>query len=109
MPAMDFLAQVEKLREEHKAGTNQLMVGEDFTIDVRLANGVHTPRKHTCSRDEFTYVLSGEVEMWVEGESTLLTAGQGFLVEAGRLHNTYPKPGASWLLVAKGHEHVYFE
>lgn len=109
MGAIDFFAEVEKLRAEHRAGTTNLLVGDEFTIDVRLANGVHKPRKHTCSQDEFTYVLSGEVEMWVEGESTLLTAGQGFLVEAGRLHNTYPKPGASWMLVSKPHKHVYFE
>ena len=109
MNVVDFLAEINKLDVEHRSGTNKLMLGEDFAVDVRLANGVHKPRKHTCSHDEFTYVISGEVDMWVEGETTRLTAGQGILVEAGVLHVTLAQPGASWMLVSKPHQHVYFE
>ena len=109
MEAIDFFAEVQKLVETHTAGTNQLLVGDSFTVDVRVANGVHKPREHTCSQDEFTYVLSGEVDMKVEERITRLTAGQGLLVKAGVRHNTLPQPGASWLLIAKPHKHHYFE
>ncbi len=109
MEIVDFFGTVNDLIDRHIAGTDKLMVGDSFNVDVRVANGVHKPREHTCSQDEFTYVLSGEVEMVVEGEHSLLTAGQGVLVRAGDRHNTLPKPGASWLLIAKPHKHHYFE
>lgn len=106
---MDFFKECEKLLEEGKAGTAGLIRGADFDIDVRVANGKHKPRLHICSRDEFTYVLSGEVEMLVDGQSSLLKAGEGILVKAGVVHNTLPREGASWMLIAAPHKHHYLE
>ncbi len=109
MEIIDFLQMRDGLFEKHIAGTDKLMEADSFTVDLRVANGKHKPREHTCSQDEFTYVLDGEVEMVVEGEHSLLHAGQGILVKAGKRHNTLPREGASWMLIAKPHKHHYFE
>ncbi len=107
---MDFVKECEKLFAENKSGTNGLLKADNFTVDVRAGNGIHTPRLHICSQDEFTYVLSGEVEMYVEGEgSTLLTAGQGLLIKSGIKHKTLAREGATWLLISTPHKHHYFE
>lgn len=107
---MDFIKECEKLFAEGKSGTNGLLKADNFNIDVRVGNGIHKPRLHICSQDEFTYVLSGEVEMYVEGDgSTLLTTGQGLLIKSGIKHKTLARDGATWLLISAPHKHHYFE
>ena len=109
MEVFDYQKIIDQLREENKSGTDQYLPCDTFTVDVRIGNGVHTPREHICSQDEFTFVMKGEVEMYVDGTTTLLHAGQGLLVKAGVRHKTNYKPDAEWLLISKPHKHHYFE
>jgi quercetin dioxygenase-like cupin family protein len=110
MSAINFYQEVNKLKDSGSPGTSNLVEADCFSLDVRVFSDKHQPRPHTCSQDEFTYVLNGEVEMQVGNDITRLKAGEGILVKAGERHDTRPCEGASWLLIAKQpHKHHYFK
>src|ERR1700722_16583461 len=59
----------------------QLSVIEEF-----MPPGAAEIRHHHEKAQQFFYILSGEVIMEVEGETTLLQAGTGIRVMAGKRH-----------------------
>jgi quercetin dioxygenase-like cupin family protein len=108
MSAINFYQEVNRLNDSGLTGTNNLVQADCFSIDVRIFSDKHQPKPHTCSQDEFTYVLKGEVEMQVGEGITHLKEGEGILVKGGEKHDTRPSEGASWLLIAKQpHKHRF--
>lgn len=99
--------EIEKLRAAGRTRTSNLFHADDFCVDIRLATAPGTRREHFCSEDEFTYILSGSVDMKVEGVINHLEAGDAFMVKAGVEHVMLPSEGASWLLVSKPHRHYH--
>lgn len=59
----------------------QLSVIEEF-----MPPGAAEIRHHHQKADQFFYILTGEVMMEVEGETTLLAAGSGLRVPPGKHH-----------------------
>jgi mannose-6-phosphate isomerase-like protein (cupin superfamily) len=110
MSAVNFYQEAKKLNDCGSPGTNLLVQADCFSIDVRIFSDKHRPRLHTCSQDEFFYVLKGEVEIQAGDDITHLKEGEGTLIKAGEKHDTRPGVGASWLLIAKQpHKHHYYE
>ena len=60
----------------------QLSVIEEF-----MPPGAAEIRHHHGKAQQFFYILSGEVLMEVEGQNTLLPAGSGIRVLAGKRHH----------------------
>ena len=46
----------------------------------------HGAPTHSHPVEEVLTVRDGEAEMWMDGERTIVTAGQALIVPAGRLH-----------------------
>lgn len=110
MSAINFYQEANKLNDSGSAGTHLLVQADCFSIDVRVFNDKQLPRPHTCSQDEFFYVLKGEVEIEAGNELTRLKEGEGMLIKAGEKHETRMSEGASWLLIAKQpHKHHYYK
>jgi mannose-6-phosphate isomerase-like protein (cupin superfamily) len=73
----------------------QLSVIEEF-----MPPGAAEIRHHHQKAQQFFYILSGEVLMEVEGETTLLRAGSGIRVLPGKRHQIRnPSSGAVRFLV----------
>ena len=109
MDVINFYDEMARLEANDTPGTRDLLKADCFNVEVRDYSEKHTPRLHTCSQDEFTYVLKGEIDMVVEEETHHLKAGEGILVQAGKKHDTRPCEGASWMLVAKEpHAHHFY-
>src|ERR1700761_4596733 len=61
-------------------GAAQLCVFEQW-----VAPGKGAPT-HAHSVEEVLTVRAGDAEMWIDGERTLVHAGQSLIVPAGRMH-----------------------
>jgi mannose-6-phosphate isomerase-like protein (cupin superfamily) len=110
MSAINFYQEANKLNDSGSAGTHLLVQADCFSLDVRVYNDKQRPRLHTCSQDEFFYVLKGEVEIQAGNDLTRLKEGEGILIKAGEKHKTTTSVGASWLLIAKQpHKHHHYE
>jgi mannose-6-phosphate isomerase-like protein (cupin superfamily) len=73
----------------------QLSVIEEF-----MPPGAAEIRHHHSKAQQFFYILSGEVLMEVEGETTLLRAGSGIRILPGKHHQVRnPSSGAVRFLV----------
>jgi mannose-6-phosphate isomerase-like protein (cupin superfamily) len=74
---------------------DQLSVIEEF-----MPPGAAEIRHHHTKAQQFFYILSGEVLMEVEGETTLLRAGSGIRILPGKHHQVRnPSSGAVRFLV----------
>lgn len=65
---------------------------------------------HTCGKDEFFYILKGELEIVIEGRTTILKEKEGILARVGEKHKHRALTQA-WILVFSKwpHEHRYYE
>jgi len=65
---------------------------------------------HTCGKDEFFYVLKGELEIVIEGKTNILKETQGILARVGEKHK-HRALGQAWILVFSKwpHEHIYYQ
>lgn len=69
-------------------------------IEELMPAGAAEQRHHHGKAQQFFYILAGEVLMEIEGEMTLVQAGSGIRVEAGRRHQIRnPSSGAARFLV----------
>lgn len=60
---------------------------------------------HRATSDELAYVLSGQVEVLVEGQSTMLHAGASLQIRAGQEHASKAHGPARVLLIGEPDQH----
>jgi len=79
----------------HLVKDGALSVIEEF-----MRSGAAEIRHHHARAQQFFYVLAGEVLMEIEGEKTLVSAGSGIRVPAGKRHQIRnPSSSAARFLV----------
>jgi mannose-6-phosphate isomerase-like protein (cupin superfamily) len=93
---------------DHKP--RRLIQADCFSVKLFVHHAGEKARLHTCGNDEFFFVVKGEVEMLVEGQSIFMKEGDGLLVKANEKHTHRLKEGALMTLVThEPHQHRYFE
>ena len=76
-------------------GATQLTV-----LEVEFAaGGGHNFHRHP-NQEEVIYVMSGEIEQWLEQESRTLRAGDSLFIESGIVHATFNKSSEGARLIA---------
>lgn len=104
---IDFLQEARTLEEktEHLA-RKRVFEADTFGITLVVYDKEAKTTLHECGKDEFFYVLKGEVEMQVEGKSTFLKEGEGYLVKAGKKH-VHRAVNRAWVLITTKHPHKH--
>lgn len=76
-------------------GAGQLMV-----VDVELEPGKGHSFHHHPNQEEVIYVVSGEVEQWLEREKRALGPGDAVFIPAGMVHASFSAGGGPARFVA---------
>ena len=114
MSSIDFLEEARKLDVKpdcfgRKRGRILEADGFDIELYVYDAQGDWNGL-HTCGKDEFFYVLEGELEVVIEGRTNILKEKEGILARVGEKHKHRALTQASVLVFSKWpHEHVYYQ
>lgn len=100
-PASVSRANAEHYRWGNDCDAWRLVKDENLTVIEELIPSGGSERRHYHKKaQQFFYILSGEVMMEVEGQSTLVRAGSGIRVAPGARHRiSNPSSGAVRLLV----------
>lgn len=70
------------------------------TIEATFLPGKAHPFHYHPGQEEVIYVLEGTIEQWVEGERSVLTAGDGVVIGADVVHATYNESAAPARILA---------
>jgi quercetin dioxygenase-like cupin family protein len=112
MSIINFLDEAKKLADKRANVRlrDRFVNADGFHIDMYVFHLPGEGRFHTCGRDEFFYVLKGEVELQVEDDIKHLRAGEGINVKAGIKHK-HTAQKDTWIIVISKwpHEHVYYD
>jgi quercetin dioxygenase-like cupin family protein len=106
-PPLRFVTPAEAIKEEYKGRTNYWLSRPGLTEAKQLqicqatlpygeGHNFHTHPE----LEEVIYVLSGEVEQWVEKEFRLLKAGEVAHIPAGVVHATFNSSNADAVILA---------
>ncbi|TSA34560.1 MAG: cupin domain-containing protein [Opitutales bacterium] len=106
-PSLRFVTPAEAIKEEYKGRTNYWLSRPGLTEAKQLqicqatlpygeGHNFHTHPE----LEEVIYVLSGEVEQWVEKEFRLLKAGEVAHIPAGVVHATFNSSNADAVILA---------
>jgi quercetin dioxygenase-like cupin family protein len=106
-PPLRFVTPAEAIKEEYKGRTNYWLSRPGLTeakqlqiCQATLPHGEgHNFHTHP-ELEEVIYVLSGEVEQWVEKEFRLLKAGEVAHIPAGVVHATFNSSNADAVILA---------
>jgi len=80
--------------------------------EAHLPAGRATDRHHHRDAEEFYYILSGDGEMEIDGETRNVTAGDAILIPAGRRHRISAETDLRFLCCCAppyAHEDTYFD
>ncbi|MCX6920476.1 MAG: cupin domain-containing protein [Verrucomicrobia bacterium] len=106
-PPLRFVTPAEAIKEEYKGRTNYWLSRPGLTEakQLQLCQATLPPGEgHNFHRhpelEEVIYVLSGEVEQWVEKEFRLLEAGEVAHIPAGVVHATFNSSKADAVILA---------
>lgn len=106
-PPLRFVTPAEAIKEEYKGRTNYWLSRPGLTEakQLQLCQATLPPGEghnfHTHPElEEVIYVLSGEVEQWVEKESSRLKAGEVAHIPAGVVHATFNSSNADAIILA---------
>lgn len=94
---IDFLAFAKKLKSPWKPIEVTRMNG--YHILLALFDGQYKFHKH--DGDEFFYVINGEIEIELEGETVKLKAGHGFLLPKNTNHRSKAEKPAIVMVIEK--------
>ena len=64
-------------------------------IEVKIEPGKFHSFHHHPNQEEIIYVLEGQIQQWIEKESSVLVTGESAFIPAGVVHatfNTFDKP-----------------
>lgn len=108
--ATNLLEEAKKLEKLGQFARKRVSTGDGFDIDLYSYESGGENRFHTCSKDEYFYILKGKVEMIVEDDRTSLEEGEGIMVKAGLKH-MHTADDKLWMMVISKwpHEHDYFD
>ncbi len=111
MTALDFFQEAKRLEKKAEHVVRSRMIEADtFSVTLVVCDKEVKSRLHECKKDEFFYVLKGEVDMQVEGNAIVLKTGEGILVKAGEKHKHQPIDRAWMLTITKHpHKHKFYE
>ncbi len=97
----------EAARPERKTG---IFRADDFAVDLLTYDPEVSGRLHICGKEEFFYIIKGDVEMKVENEILHLKEGDAIMIKVGEKHKHKMLPGSSMLIVTKRpHSHKFFK
>lgn len=107
MPKHRFLTETEALKEDYKGRTNYWLARPEIADaeDLQLCRAVlpagegHNFHTHP-ELEEIIYVLSGQVEQWVEREKRLLGPGEVAHIPRGIVHATFNPTDADAVILA---------
>ncbi|MEI6461847.1 MAG: cupin domain-containing protein [Verrucomicrobiota bacterium] len=106
-PPLRFVTPAEAIKEEYKGRTNYWLSRPGLTEakQLQICQATLPPGEghnfHTHPElEEVIYVLSGEVEQWVEKEFRLLKAGEVAHIPAGVVHATFNSSNADAVILA---------
>ena len=106
-PPLRFVTPAEAIKEEYKGRTNYWLSRPELTEakQLQICQATLPPGEghnfHTHPElEEVIYVLSGEVEQWVEKEFRLLKAGEVAHIPAGVVHATFNSSNADAVILA---------
>ncbi len=106
-PPLRFVTPAEAIKEEYKGRTNYWLSRPGLTEakQLQLCQATLPPGEghnfHTHPElEEVIYVLSGEVEQWVEKEFRRLKAGEVAHIPAGVVHATFNNSNADAVILA---------
>lgn len=107
MPKHRFLTEAEALKEDYKGRTNYWLARPEIADaeDLQLCRAVlpagegHNFHTHP-ELEEIIYVLSGQVEQWVEREKRLLGPGEVAHIPRGIVHATFNPTGSDAVILA---------
>ncbi len=106
-PPLRFVTPAEAIKEEYKGRNNYWLSRPGLTEakQLQLCQATLPPGEgHNFHRhpelEEVIYVLSGEVEQWVEKEFRLLEAGEVAHIPAGVVHATFNSSKADAVILA---------
>jgi len=102
-----FLTEIEALKEDFKGRTNFWLCRPEIAdaSDLQLCRAVlpagecHNFHSHP-ELEEIIYVLSGEVEQWVEQEKRVLKPGEIAHIPRGVVHATFNASGGDAVILA---------
>lgn len=87
-----------------------ILDADNFSVVLYTHVGNTDSRFHDCSKDEFFYVIEGNVEMQVDNRSIPMKAGNGILIKAGEKHKRKTSDGALIMMITKQpHRHRYYD
>ncbi len=106
----NFLEEAKKLEKPGRFVRKRVTTGDGFDIDLYSYESGGENRLHTCSRDEYFFILKGRAEMIVEDDRTSMKEGEGIMVKAGLKHK-HTADDKLWMMVISKwpHEHIYFD
>ena len=82
----------------------------DFDVDLQTFDPERISNLHTCSKEEFFYVVKGEVEMQVENLSLHMREGDAIMVKPGEKHkHKIMQAGALMMVTKRPHEHRSYD
>ncbi len=73
----NFLEEAKNLEKPGRFVRKRVTTGDGFDIDLYSYESGGENRLHTCSRDEYFFILKGRAEMIVEDDRTSLKEGGG--------------------------------
>jgi quercetin dioxygenase-like cupin family protein len=105
-----FLEEAKKIEKPGQFVRKRITAGAGFDIDLYSYESGGENRFHTCSKDEYFFILRGRAEMIVEDDRTSLIEGEGIRVKAGLKH-MHTSDDKLWMMVISKwpHEHVYYD
>jgi len=106
-PPLRFVTPAEAIKEEYKGRTNYWLSRPGLTEakQLQICQATLPPGEghnfHTHPElEEVIYVLSGEVEQWVEKEFRLMKAGEVAHIPPGLVHATFNSSKADAVILA---------
>ncbi len=111
MSVIDFYQESRELEKKPNYSMRKDLVDADsFSVVVHAHGGNADTRLHDCGKDEFFYVIQGNVEMQIENELIPMKAGEGILIKAGEKHKRRVKDGALIMMITQQpHRHRYYD
>ena len=106
----NYLVEAGKLEKAGEFVRKRISTGDIFDIDIYVYADGGGNRYHTCSEDEYFYILRGKAEMLVENSQRLLGKGEGIMVKAGLKHKHWSNENLWMIVISKWpHEHIYYD
>ena len=105
-----FLKEAKKIEKPGAFVRKRITTGDGFDIDLYSYESGGENKFHTCSKDEYFFILKGKAEMIIEDDSVFLNEGEGIMVKADLKH-MHTSNDKLWMIVISKwpHKHIYYD